>query len=63
MVPELVQADFTPERVSTELRRLIPDGEARRTMIHDFQEVRQRLAANDSGGSASDRALLAPYSP
>ncbi len=62
VVPELVQADFTPQRVSTELRRLIPDGEARRTMIHDFQEVRQRLAANDSGGSASDRAAHAVLS-
>jgi lipid-A-disaccharide synthase len=62
VVPELVQADFTPQRVSTELRRLIPDGEARRTMIHDFQEVRHRLAANDSGGSASDRAASAVLS-
>jgi lipid A disaccharide synthetase len=57
-----VQADFTPQRVSTELRRLIPDGEARTTMIQDFQEVRQRLAANDSGGSASDRAARAVLS-
>ena len=56
VVPELVQADFTPQRVCTELRRIIPDGEARTTMIQGFQEVRQRLAANDSGGSASDRA-------
>jgi lipid-A-disaccharide synthase len=62
VVPELVQADFTPQRVSTELRRLIPDGEARSRMIHDFQEVRQRLAANDSGSSASDRAARAVLS-
>lgn len=62
VVPELVQADFTPQRVSTELRRLIPDGEARKTMIHDFQEVRRRLAANDSGGSASERAASAVLS-
>ena len=45
-----------------ELRRIIPDGEARKTMIHDFQEVRQRLAASDSGGSASDRAASAVLS-
>lgn len=62
VVPELVQADFTPQRVSTELRRLIPDGEARTTMIQEFQKVRQRLAANDSGGSASDRAARAVLS-
>ncbi len=33
VVPELVQADFTPQRVCAELRRIIPDGEARATMI------------------------------
>jgi len=62
VVPELVQADFTPQRVCTELRRIIPDGEARTTMIQSFHEVRQRLAANDSGGSASDRAARAVLS-
>jgi lipid-A-disaccharide synthase len=62
VVPELVQADFTPQRVCTELRRIIPDGEARTTMIQGFREVRQRLAANDSGGSASDRAACAVLS-
>jgi lipid-A-disaccharide synthase len=62
VVPELVQADFTPQRVCTELRRILPDGEARTTMIRDFQEVRQRLAANDSGGSASERAARAVLS-
>jgi lipid-A-disaccharide synthase len=62
VVPELVQADFTPRRVCAELRRLIPDGEARTIMMQDFHEVRQRLAANDSGGSASDRAARAVLS-
>jgi lipid-A-disaccharide synthase len=62
VVPELVQADFTPPRVCTELRRIIPDGEARTAMIQGFHEVRQRLAANDSGGSASDRAARAVLS-
>ena len=62
VVPELVQADFTSERVATELRRIIPDGEARTAMIQGFHEVRQRLAANGSGGSASDRAARAVLS-
>ena len=62
VVPELVQADFTPERVATELRRIIPDGEARTAMIRDFHEVRQRLAASDSGSNASDRAARAVLS-
>ncbi len=62
VVPELVQADFTPERVSTELRRIIPDGESRTAMIQGFHEVRRRLAANGAGGSASDRAARAVLS-
>jgi len=56
VVPELVQTNFTPQRVCDELRRLIPDGEARRTMMQDFLEVRRRLQPGESGANASDRA-------
>ncbi len=59
VVPELVQDGFTPQRVSDELRRIIPEGEARDKMIADFQDVRQRLRADNSGSSASDRAARA----
>jgi lipid-A-disaccharide synthase len=62
VVPELVQADFTPQRVCAELRRILPEGEARATMIADFYEVRRRLASNEAGGSASDRAARAVLS-
>jgi len=62
VVPELVQTDFTPQRVCDELRRVIPDGQARRTMVEDFLEVRRRLEPGDSGGSASDRAAQAVLS-
>lgn len=62
VVPELVQADFTPERVATELRRLIPNGEARSAMIDGFNEVRRRLMAHDGAGGASDRAARAVLS-
>ncbi len=62
VVPELVQTDFTPQRVGEELRRLIPDGPARRTMMEDFLEVRRRLQPGDSGGNASDRAAQAVLS-
>jgi len=62
VVPELVQTDFTPQRVCDELRRLIPDGPARQTMMEDFLEVRRRLEADDSGESASDRAARAVLS-
>ena len=56
VVPELVQSDFTPERVCDELRRLMPDAGPRQKMIQDFREVRQRLKPEDEGGSASERA-------
>lgn len=62
VVPELVQTDFTRERVSTELRSLIPEGEARTAMIQGFQDVRRRLATGSSGDSASDRAARAVLS-
>jgi lipid-A-disaccharide synthase len=62
VVPELVQTDFTPQRVCDELRRVIPDGLARQAMMEDFLEVRRRLEPDDSGGNASDRAAQAVLS-
>jgi lipid-A-disaccharide synthase len=62
VVPELVQAEFTPQRVCAELRRILPEGEARASMIAGFGEVRRRLAANEVGGSASERAARAVLS-
>ncbi len=59
VVPELVQSEFTPQRVCAELQRLIPDGEARETMIAAFGEVRRRLRPSDGGGTASERAAQA----
>ena len=59
VVPELVQDDCTAQRVCEELRRLIPDGQPRETMIADFAEVRQRLQPSDKGGDASERAAWA----
>ena len=59
VVPELVQSDFTGQRVCDELRRIIPDGEARETMMSSFCEVRQRLQPEGPGGSASERAARA----
>jgi lipid-A-disaccharide synthase len=59
VVPELVQGEFTPQRVCAELRRLIPQGEARDTMIASFGEVRRRLRPSGPGGTASERAAQA----
>lgn len=43
IVPELIQADFSAENVVRELKRLIPDGKARSTMIRELQETSPRL--------------------
>ncbi len=59
VVPELVQDDFTPERVSTELRALLPDGKARSSMIAGFGEVRHKLIGSSAASGASERAARA----
>jgi lipid-A-disaccharide synthase len=56
IVPELVQDDFTAERVASEIRRLLPDGADRQQMIQAFEEVRRRLQADSSNYNASRRA-------
>ena len=43
IVPELLQADFTPERVAVELGALLEDGERRQQALAGLAEVRQKL--------------------
>ena len=59
IVSELVQDDFTAEGVVGKIRRLLPDGEARASMLQSFREVRQRLTADASNLSGSQRAAKA----
>jgi lipid-A-disaccharide synthase len=59
VVPELVQDNFTPERVSAELKTLLADGDSRTAMLSDFAEVRQKLAATGANIDASTRAAKA----
>ncbi len=56
VVPELVQADFTPRQVYAELRSILADGEPRAAMLEGFREVRRRLEPREKNGGASDRA-------
>jgi lipid-A-disaccharide synthase len=49
IVPELVQHDFTPERVTAELKQLIQDGPKREKMLRDLRRVKQMLG--DEQGS------------
>lgn len=43
IVPELVQGECTPERISRELRRILTDPAIAATMRHDLSGVRSRL--------------------
>lgn len=61
VVPELVQGDFTPEKVVAEVKRIIPDGEPRSEMLTGLKDVRDRLAAGGSQSPAAERAADAIY--
>jgi lipid-A-disaccharide synthase len=63
VVPELVQADFTAERVIAELKKIIPDGPDRERMLGGLAEVRRLLhGADTTAGSGFDRAAEAVVS-
>ena len=55
-VPELIQADFTPENVAAKLREILPDSPVREKMKADLAQVRARLKSGSDSGSAADRA-------
>jgi len=61
IVPELIQANFTPENVGAHLRRLLPDGKPREEMIQNLAEVRNALrsVADSRGKTAVWRAAEA----
>jgi lipid-A-disaccharide synthase len=53
-VPELVQGDFTPERVTDEIVRLLKDPNARDVTRKDLAEVRRRLGPPGAVERAAD---------
>ncbi|MGB9432822.1 MAG: lipid-A-disaccharide synthase, partial [Candidatus Acidiferrum sp.] len=54
VVPELVQNDFTPERVAAEILRLLQDPNARSTMRTGLAEVRKHLGPPGAAERAAD---------
>jgi lipid-A-disaccharide synthase len=56
VVPELVQHDFTPEKVVAEVSKIIPDGERREKMLDGLRRVRGLLRGSGAGGPPADRA-------
>ena len=57
VVPELMQSDFTPERVAAEVSALLDDPGRREAMRRDLAEVRHRLG--EPGASARAAGLVA----
>ncbi|MGA8151052.1 MAG: lipid-A-disaccharide synthase [Terriglobales bacterium] len=49
VVPELVQQDFTAEKVVAKLREILPEGTARARMIEGLAVVKDRLRGPDHG--------------
>jgi lipid-A-disaccharide synthase len=62
IVPELVQDDFTPEKVTAETLRLLQDPNARATARAGLAEVRRRLGPPGAVNRAADAiaGLLSP---
>ena len=56
-VPELIQNDFTPERVSHEILRLLRDQSARESLRLDLAEVRRRLGPPGAVERAAEAIL------
>jgi len=59
IVPELIQSDFTAQRVLAEILPLLEDTPARRQMQGDLAEVREKLGAPGASARAAD--AVAPY--
>jgi lipid-A-disaccharide synthase len=57
VVPELIQNEFTPERVSREVLQLLRDPDARQAMRVDLAEVRHRLGPPGAVERAADAIL------
>ena len=57
VVPELMQSDFTPEKVAAEAALLLDDAGRREAMRRDLAEVRRRLG--EPGASARAAGVVA----
>jgi lipid-A-disaccharide synthase len=63
VVPELVQRDFTPDRVSSELLRLLREPGARDAMRGGLADVRRRLGPPGAVERAADAILALVRTP
>jgi lipid-A-disaccharide synthase len=56
VVPELVQQEFTAERVAAEMNRIIPDGSDREKMVEKLRKVRSQMRSGSGNRHPADRA-------
>jgi lipid-A-disaccharide synthase len=56
VVPELIQSNFTAEKVAAKLQEILADGPVREKMKADLAQVRARLKSGSDSGTAADRA-------
>ena len=61
VVVELVQEEFSADRVAGELQRLLPEGGARAAMLAEFRDVRHKLEPGEAEASPSERAARAVF--
>ena len=60
VVPELVQGDFTPEKVAAEMSKIVFDGTPREEMLEGLRRVKGKLRGEESGSiHPADRAAHA----
>jgi len=59
VVPELVQRDFTPERVAAEVSKIVPDGEPREKLVGGLRSVRGLLRGQREEAHPAERAAQA----
>jgi lipid-A-disaccharide synthase len=59
VVPEMVQQEFTPEKVVAEVSKIIPDGAPRDKMLHGLRRVRALLRGDGQDVHPTERAARA----
>ncbi|MBI4024331.1 MAG: lipid-A-disaccharide synthase [Verrucomicrobia bacterium] len=57
VVNELIQSDFTPEKVSTEIQRLLDDRPSREMILKGYEDVRGRLGNAHAAENAANEIL------
>jgi lipid-A-disaccharide synthase len=54
VVPELIQRDFTAEKIVQQIERLLPDGPPRQSMMEELARVRGLLNTQQKGSGADE---------